>query len=217
MYLLNPGYTGINGSLYYNSSKGTCYAGLNNATTSCDFTSTGLKSNLKSLIDDALWNTGSNGAEVSWDAITTSKFYELERSNNTGKICTSGQYCNDPLGRTTAWVGKVGLMYPSDYGYATSGGNYKREYCLSQILYTWNNYAECYKGDWLYTDTNHQWTLTPIAHAELSRDASVVASNGNVSSGNAALEWLVRPVVYLKSNVQILSGEGSSTDPFMLG
>ena len=217
MYLLNPGYTGINGSLYYNNGKGTCYDGENNSTTNCDFTSTGLKSNLKSLIDDALWNTGSNGGEVAYDSITTSKFYELERSNNIGKICTNGDYCNDPLGRTTAWVGKVGLMYPSDYGYATGGGNYKREYCLSQILYTWNNYAECYKGDWLYTDTNHQWTLTPIAHAELSRDASVVASNGNVSSGNAVLEWLVRPVVYLKSNVQILSGEGSSTDPFMLG
>ena len=186
MYLLNPGYTGINGSLYYNSSKGTCYAGLNNATTSCDFTSTGLKSNLKSLIDDALWNTGSNGAEVSWDAITTSKFYELERSNNTGKICTSGQYCNDPLGRTTAWVGKVGLMYPSDYGYATSGGNYKREYCLSQILYTWNNYAECYKGDWLYTDTNHQWTLTPLAISDAATYPFVVHLTGGITSSSGA-------------------------------
>ena len=217
MYLLNPGYTGINGSLYYNNGKGTCYAGQNNATTSCDFTSTGLKSNLKSLIDDALWNTGSNGIGVLWNAITTSKFYELERSNNTGKICTSGQYCNDPLGRTTAWVGKVGLMYPSDYGYATGGGNYKREYCLSQYLYTWISYAECYNDDWLYTSANHQWTLTPRAASDISYDAFVVGSSGIVRTGNTAYGWLVKPVVYLKSNVQILSGEGSSTDPFILG
>ena len=216
MYLLNPGYTGINGSLYWNSSKGTCYAGQNNATTSCDFTTTGLKSNLKSLIDEALWNTGSNGAETEYRAITTSKFYELERSNNTGKICASGRYCNDPLGRTTAWVGKVGLMYPSDYGYATGGGNYKREYCLSQVLNTWN--TECYNDDWLYTSANHQWTLTPIATSSDSNSAFMVSTLGVVNAHTgAAGEWLVRPSVYLKSNVQILSGEGSSTDPFMLG
>ena len=217
MYLLNPGYTGINGSLYYNSGKGTCYAGYNNATTSCDFTSTGLKSNLRNLIDDALWNTGSNGVEALINEITTSKFYELERSNNTGKICTSGTACNDPLGRTTAWVGKVGLMYPSDYGYATGGGNYKREYCLSQYLYTWNSYAECYKDNWLYTSVNYQWTLTPIARSDISAHTFLVYHNGIINSGSVADGWLVKPVVYLKSNVQILSGEGSSTDPFMLG
>ena len=215
MYLLNPGYTGINGSLYYNNSKGTCYAGQNNATTSCDFTSTGLKSSLKSLIDDALWNTGSNGAEVAYTAITTSKFYELERSNNTGKICTSGQYCNDPLGRTTAWKGLVGLMYPSDYGYATGGGNYKREYCLSQILYTWT--AECYNDDWLYTSANHQWTLTPLARSDNSTDAFIVRSSGFVNGSDAANGWLVRPSVYLKSNVKILDGEGTEESPFTLG
>ena len=216
MYLLNPGYTGINGSLYYNSGSGTCYSEYNNATTSCNFTTTGLKSNLKSLIDDALWNTGSNGAEVAYTAITTSKFYELERSNNTGKICTSGNYCNDPLGRTTAWVGKVGLMYPSDYGYATGGGNYKREYCLSQNLYTWN--TECYNDDWLYTSANHQWTLTPLAITDAAANPFAVNLTGVItSSSGAAHPWLVKPTVYLKSNVQILSGEGSSTDPFILG
>ena len=168
------------------------------------------------LIDEALWNTGSNGAETEYRAITTSKFYELERSNNTGKICASGQYCNDPLGRTTAWVGKVGLMYPSDYGYATGGGNYKREYCLSQVLNTWN--TECYNDDWLYTSANHQWTLTPIATSSDSNSAFMVSTLGVVNAHTgAAGEWLVRPSVYLKSNVQILSGEGSSTDPFILG
>ena len=218
MYLLNPGYTGINGSLYYNSGKGTCYVGYNNTTGSCDFTTTGLKSNLKSLIDDALWNTGSNGVEALINEITTSKFYELERSNNTGKICTSGTLCNDPLGRTTTWVGKVGLMYPSDYGYATGGGNYKREYCLSQYLYTWNSYAECYKDDWLYNSGSGQWTLTPYAYTRDGGDIFTIDISGIVNlAGGSAAALLIRPTVYLKSNVQILSGEGSSTAPYLLG
>ena len=106
-------------------------------------------------------------------------------------------------------------MYPSDYGYATGGGNYKREYCLSQVLYTWT--AECYNDDWLYTSTNHQWTLTPLATPDYSNHAFIFSSSGVVYFGSAADVWLVRPSVYLKSNVQILSGEGSSTDPFILG
>lgn len=217
MYLLNPGYTGINGSLYYNSGKGTCYSGQNNATVACDFTNTGLKSNLKNLIDSALWNTGSNGTAKLWNDITTQEFYTFERSNNTGKICTSGEYCNDPLGRTTSWVGLVGLMYPSDYGYATGGGNYKREYCLSKTLYTWDSSADCYNDDWLYTSVNHQWTLSPLAIADGSHVAFVVNSSGQVRGSSAANGWLVRPSVYLKSNVKILAGEGTIDNPYMLG
>ena len=217
MYLLNPGYTGINGSLYYNSGKGTCYSGQNNATVACDFTTTGLKSNLKNLIDSALWNTGSNGTEKSWNDITTQEFYTFERSNNNGKICTSGGYCNDPLGRTTSWVGLVGLMYPSDYGYATGGGNYKREYCLSKTLYTWDSVADCYNDDWLYTSVNHQWTLSPFARADSSGIAFFVTSSGVVSGYFAAGGWLVRPSVYLKSNVKILAGEGTIDNPYLFG
>ena len=107
-------------------------------------------------------------------------------------------------------------MYPSDYGYATGGGNYKRKYCLSQYLYTWN--AECYNDDWLYTSANHQWILTPLAISDAAANPFAVNLTGVITSGSgAAHPWLVKPVVYLKSNVQILSGEGSSTDPFILG
>ena len=42
MRLLNPGYIGVNGSLYYNRTTGKCYNARNNVSVSCDFTSTGL-------------------------------------------------------------------------------------------------------------------------------------------------------------------------------
>lgn len=108
-------------------------------------------------------------------------------------------------------------MYPSDYGYATGGGNYKREFCLSQYLYTWNSYAECYNDDWLYVSANHQWTLTPRASSDRLYDVFEVSSSGIITNTAVAHGFLTRPTVYLKSNVQILSGEGSSTEPFMLG
>ena len=31
--------------------------------------------------------------------------------------------CNDTVERTISWLGKIGLVYPPDYGYATSGGS----------------------------------------------------------------------------------------------
>ena len=63
MKLLNPGYESesVGGSLYWNNQSGKCYNFNNNVTTSCDFTSTGIKEQLKNLIGDAVWNTGSQG------------------------------------------------------------------------------------------------------------------------------------------------------------
>ena len=218
MKLLNPGYESesVGGSLYWNSGSGTCYNGQTNATTTCDFTTTGLKSNLKSLIDDALWNTGSNGTETSWDAITTSKFYELERSNNTGKNCTSDDYCNDPLGRTTAWVGKVGLMYPSDYGYTTSGQNKRnRGECInsSEMRY-WHNNSLCARNSW--HKRIRQWTLTPTSRLE-AYGVYLIRAPGDVVYLKDVFKAAVFPAVYLKSTVKIVSGTGTSGDPYILG
>ena len=154
MKLLNPGYesASVGGSLYYNNSSGNCYSSLNNATTSCDFTSSGLKTNLKNLVGNTLWNTGSNdGVTYTFKNIITNKIYELERSGNNGKICTSGDWCSDTVTRTTTWNGKIGLMYPSDYGYATSGGSTSpRTSCINKELLNWREASDCYNNDWLY-------------------------------------------------------------------
>ena len=48
--------------------------------------------------------------------------------------------------RSTNWTGKVGLMYPSDFGYATSGGNRENKAsCMEKELFHWyeNNYTDC--------------------------------------------------------------------------
>lgn len=55
MTLLNPGYSLIKNNLkvetglYYNAKSGTCFSGQNNATTSCSFTSTGIKMILQEI------------------------------------------------------------------------------------------------------------------------------------------------------------------------
>ncbi len=216
MKLLNPGYESesVGGSLYWNSKSGTCYNGRDNATESCNFTSIGIKDKLKTLISDAVWNTGASTTSSQ----IASKFYTEERGTRNGKICSSN-YCTDTVERTTTWTGKVGLMYPSDYGYATSGGSTTdRATCLNTVLYAWDDsVSDCPNNDWLYNIGSTQWTLSPYASSSYAHGAIYVNDSGIVHILNYVYRsYGVWPVVYLTSNVKISSGSGSESDPFEL-
>ena len=222
MKLLNPGYESesVGGSLYYNNSSGNCYSSSNNGTTACDFTTTGLKTNLKNLVGNSLWNTGTNGTNSYTSASNglASHFYSYERSSNNGKICTSGTYCNDTVTRTTTWNGKIGLMYSSDYGYATSGGtSMNRASCLAKELYNWDGASDCYNDDWLHNSSNLQWTLSPRAYSSGAGDVFYVHTTGIVYSNRAFRSGAVRPSVYLISKTSILGGEGTLENPYEIG
>ena len=222
MKLLNPDYESesVGGSLYWNNQSGKCYNSNNNGTTSCNFTSIGIKDKLKTLISDAVWNTGSQGTN-SWTSASgglTKHFYAYERSSNTGKICSSGNYCNDVVERATTWTGKVGLMYPSDFGYATSGGSTTdRATCLNTVLNSWgdSSVSDCKNNDWLF-NRSYQLTLSPNAFSSHATHVFDVRSGGYVTNGSAGSHGAVLPVGYLLSNVGVQSGDGSSGNPFIL-
>ena len=224
MKLLNPGYESesVGGSLYYNNSSGNCYTNRNNATKACDFTTTGLKTNLKNLVGNTLWNTGTNGTNSYTSASNglASHFYSYERSSNNGKRCTSGTDCNDTVERTTTWNGKIGLMYPSDYGYATSGGSTSnRTSCLNKELSHWDSssYSDCKNNDWLYNSSNWQWTVSPYADSSFASGVFGVNVTGVVGGTIAFLAGQVRPSVYLISKTSILGGEGTLENPYEIG
>ncbi len=118
-------------------------------------------------------------------------------------------------GRPTSWVGKVALMYPSDYGYATSGGNTtNREQCLMQTLYNWykTTITYCKSNDWLYDNTNDQWTLTP--YSSYSESSAMMTTTGSVGSGDLFEAFEFRPSLYLKSDIQISGGTGIESNPY---
>ena len=207
-YLLNPGHESetYGGSLYWNRKSGTCYYGSSNGTVSCDFTSTGLNDTAKSMIGDAKWYLGGTGDYKSSSNGLASHYYKNERGTTVYS------------GRSTNWTGKVGLMYPSDYGYATSGGSSKnRASCMTSILYNWedSSYSDCKNNDWLYSSL-HQWTMSPSAAD--SYNVFIFYYTGCVTISYYVRNTTVaRPVVHLKSTIKITSGTGSSTDPFILG
>jgi hypothetical protein len=158
-------------------------------------------SNLKdydNLIESVVWKLGGYSSA----SITTKQFYAYER----GTIVYSG--------RPTEWTGKIALMYPSDYGYATSGGDIGRDTCLTYSLYSWGSYNDCKSNDFLRLGS-FDWTLMP--YSSYSFFALSVYSSGNVNYDNVPNYSPVRPAFYLKYNTQILSGTGTSTDPWIIG
>ena len=204
-YLLNPGHESETngGSLYWNRKSGTCYKGQNNSTTSCDFTSTGLTDTAKSMIGDAKWYLGGSST---YNDVTPPMFYTRERGTTVYS------------GHSTSWIGKVGLMYPSDYGYATSGGSStNRNSCLAKELYNWDSsgYSDCKNNDWMYNGNIWQWTMSP--RADDSNHVFSVNSTGFVDDYYAAYTFAGRPVVYLKSTIKVISGSGTTSSPYILG
>ena len=205
MKLLNPGYDSVSvgGSLYYNAKSGTCYNGSKNATTSCDFTSTGLKNDTtRNAIETVVWNLGGSST---YNDVTPSMFYERERGTTVY------------TGRPTTWTGKVGLMYPSDYGYATSGGTTKdRATCLAKELYNWDSsdFSDCKGNDYLYNSSLYQWTLAP--YSALAYVVFFVGRDGDVRNYYAYASDAVRPVLFLKSSILLDKGTGESSNPYTL-
>ena len=174
-------------------------ATLNTNLNNGDYWTNSLTSDAKSMIGDTVWYLGGSGSN---NDVTASMFYERERGTTVYS------------GRSTSWTGKVGLMYPSDYGYATSGGTTTdRNTCLNKELLNWDSVSDCYNNDWIFNSA-YQWTITPRA----SRSDYVFSldSTGSVSSAYTGNARGVRPVVFLKSSIKIVDGDGSSSNPYIL-
>ena len=189
----------LNNGAYYNRTTGSYY---NNSTTpiTVDFSSTGLTIESREMIANVVWNLGGISSSRNFSSI----FYAWERKTEVYS------------GRPTEWTGKIGVIYLSDYGYATSGGNtINRDICLNTFLSDWNNYNDCYNNDWLYDDLKYQWTLTPYSPS--SSEVFSASSPGCVDHYNVDnTSTAVSPVLYLNPNVKITAGTGSSMDPYIL-
>ena len=97
----------------------------------------------------------------------------------------------------------IGLMYASDFGYAISGytGNLSYSSANSQMV-----------NNWLFGQS-YEWTMT----ANSSSSPVLVNNNGGLVYSRAYGGYAVRPVLYLQSNVNKLSGDGSIASPYTLG
>ncbi len=171
--------------------------GSNNWTTS-EFNTINLNTNYwnylgaiwQNLIVETTWHLGGMTSHNN----TAKAFYDGER-NNTG-------YGSNP----TTYSDEIGLMYPSDYGYAASPEAWITD------LYDYESSAIT-SNNWMYMGL-YEWTITPSSSS--SSGVFAVSSYGNLRTGSAYYGYAARPVFYLKSNVEFNGGTGTSSDPYRL-
>ncbi len=194
---------------YYNGTKGCepakVASGASFSCTEVDFTSTGLKNDTtRNAIEEVVWNLGGTHNFTSASNGLASHFYGNERGTTVYS------------GRPTIWTGKIGLMYLSDYGYATSGGTTKdRAACLAKELFSWgsSDFSDCYGNDYLFAN-NVEWTLAP--DSAFASEVFDVYRDGYVIVHVAHIVNAVRPALFLKSNIQVDKGTGESSNPYTL-
>ena len=185
MKLLNSGawWNGTSGSYYNNSTTAT----------SINFTNYKLSDKAKSYITTSRYYLGGYNNEPP----LTNEMYGYER----GTL----RYNTD---RPLYWEGMVGLMYPSDYGYAA--GNT----CVTgTTIYSYN--GGCMNKDWLYISNTAQQLMSPGSDDPVGM--FIVGSSGYVYyDGHIGYVRSVHPVFYLNSSASITDGEGTSTNPYIL-
>ena len=163
-----------------------------------------VNSKLSSGIANAKWHLG--GADsTNYKTLTADGVYNIERTD--GKV-----YGTNP----SSIYAKVGLMYPSDYGYATVGGTTtNRAGCRAKAVFDYDT-ADCKNNDWLFTSqssfvNNAEWLLSPYSSGG-SYSAAILNSSGYVNFGYVSdVQFAVRPAFYLDSSVLKIVGTGDGT------
>jgi len=181
---------------YYNHIEDAlCYWDADCTESVCSFKEIGIELQVKNMIKNALWHTSL--INLAGDFAST---YNEERSGNSSKICTTGDYCNDGVERTSRWTGQIGLKYLSDF--------------LASISLDGES--------WLSSSDGHTWTMTPLLDSFYANEVAQICDSHIVvvpdyAFGNASHDNRIKPTVYLKKEVFLTSGVGSVENPFVLG
>ena len=166
----------------------------------------GLKQSARNMIENAVYHLGAFQRKSS---LTMEQLYRNERGNIA---CVS---CNNDI----SWIGKVGLMYPSDEYMVY--GNGVNETCYN----TPANYSNCNSTSaqtgWIYNSNKlnyNQYSIWYISSESSSDSGAYVARlNGELMYFDVNEESIgVRPTLYLSSIVKTTSGDGSIDSPYKL-
>ncbi len=198
----------LNDYYYNNKTSQQCWqyeSGFKVKSISCSFDGIdnhvkGLKSVWSIIDEDIIWTLG----EAFDTNITTPNAYQKER-------IVSGEDNKWPNETSKSTYHSIGLMYPSDYGYA-----YGNQSCIENTTLGTANNSQCYETNWFYVGAfSHAWLLTSSNKSESVvhfLNASSYLSDMSDAYGSNG----VYPVLYLKPNVKIISGDGSSSNPYQL-
>ena len=147
-------------------------------------------------IDTTTWKVGGN----TWENIGTQPAKTAYQNEIVSPVTTN------TTDNATTYSAKVGLMYVSDYGFAAAPS-------------AWTANLDTYNGEaiknvnWMYMGL-YEWTISRYAGSDYL--AFGVYSTGSVSYNIATYVLALRPVFYLASSVNYVSGSGTAADPIVV-
>ena len=156
-----------------------------------DIVGYGLTSSTLNSIETTTWylyGSGSDQSKQNW--------YLCERGGNSCTSANSGSY-------STTTSSKIGLMYLSDYLYAS--GYYSSSDTTTQDNSYYGN------KNWLYKGT--EWLLTPNASTDVYVMNTYIGSNYSYTT---YISFSARPTFYLKSTVSVTGGDGTFDNPYIV-
>ena len=176
----------------------------------------GLKETARSFISNSKYYLG--GHNVDWQLATlygsTEDIYIWERGNVV--------YGENPI----SWIGKIAILYPSDIYMTYSNG-------VNDVCY--NSPYECHSDNyetglptksWIYNSNfrDNEFEIKPMHLLSPYPGSEVTVFNedqsGHLRVYNGAVtdyNYSIRPVVYLEPSINIISGEGTEQNPYVLG
>ena len=147
------------------------------------------------------------GTSESYTSLTSSGWFTAERGNVPG-YTAANNYNN-----SVSFIGSVGLIYPSDYGYGVLASDCPR----TKKLYNYQDTAACYDNNWLFQGGSQvQWLISPSAsYADNAFLISYYGFVGYNHYGNdfVKLALASSPVMSLESGVMV-NGSGTKSDPY---
>ena len=151
------------------------------------------------------------GTSSSYTTLTADGWYKVERGSTPGY--TASKNYSDLV----MFIGSVGLMYPSDYGYGVLSSD-----CARTIKLYFGGYdktALCHDNNWLYQGSSKiQWLISP---GDLDSILAFYVFTSGYTDYASVGDYIVSypspysPVMALKSDVTV-SGSGTQSDPYVM-
>ena len=147
-------------------------------------------------IDMTTWKVGGN----TWANIANQPAKTAYQNEIVSPVTTNS------TDSATEYSAKIGLMYASDYGFAAAPSAW------ASNLYDYGGEA-INNVNWMYMGL-HEWTISRLA--DDAYDAFDVHYAGYVYGDDAVDVLALRPVFYLASSVNYVSGSGTAADPISI-
>lgn len=187
----------LNGA-YLNSENGTggeyCYGYKDIPAGNCDYTKTGINDIYRPMIKNVTWYLGGHSSP----AVTAAETYGFERGTTV---------YNENLTKINEYIG---LMYLSDYEFSVLSDS-----CPRTTNFASYNNVNCAGQSWLYGQ-GYEWTITSSSSSNIVYEISRSGHYANQLSSNSD-SFSSRPVLYLDSSVYLIDGNGSVSDPYIIG